>query len=73
MAGGLDLPLRHGALVSDVEPDGPGDNAGLKRRDIIVALNGSAIGSARELNNAVYEAKAGDKIVFLTFAAERRI
>ncbi len=63
MAGGLDLPLQHGALVSDVEPDGPGDNAGLKRRDIVVSLNGSAVGSARELNNAVYEAKAGDKIV----------
>jgi serine protease Do len=62
MAKGLDLPVQHGAMVSDVEPDGPADAAGIKRRDVIVSLNATAIESARQLSSAVYQAKAGHKV-----------
>jgi C-terminal processing protease CtpA/Prc len=43
MAKGLALPLEHGLVVADVEPDGPADHAGLKRKDVIQSLNGRAI------------------------------
>lgn len=62
MAKGLELPVQRGVLVSDVDPDGPADNAGLRRRDVIVSFNRTAIGSSRQLRNAIFQARAGDKI-----------
>jgi serine protease Do len=38
MAKGLSLARDRGIILSDVDPDGPGDQAGLKRGDIIVSL-----------------------------------
>ncbi|MGH9613168.1 MAG: S1C family serine protease, partial [Bryobacteraceae bacterium] len=38
LATGLKLPQDWGVLVSDVEPDGPADNAGVKIGDIILTL-----------------------------------
>jgi len=39
----------NGALVSDVSPDGPGAKAGLKRGDIITAVDGKPIPDGRRL------------------------
>ena len=39
----------NGALVSDVSPDGPGAKAGLKRGDIITAVDGQPIQDGRRL------------------------
>jgi serine protease Do len=73
LATGLDLPTRQGALVADVDPDGPGENAGLQRRDIILSANGAAIESARQLNNTVYQSKAGDKIALSVRRGARKL
>jgi len=62
LAAGLDLPLRRGVVVADVEPNGPADNAGVRRRDVIVSLDGAAIGSARELNDAVCRLKEDARV-----------
>ncbi len=62
MARGLSLARNHGVIVSDVVPDGPADRAGLKRRDIILTLDGQKIDSVAELENHVYRRAAGDKL-----------
>jgi serine protease Do len=62
MAKGLALARDHGVIVSDVVPDGPADRAGLKRRDIILTLDGQKVSSAGQLENHIYRRPAGDKL-----------
>jgi serine protease Do len=62
MAKGLSLARDHGVVVSDVVPDGPADRAGLKRRDIILTLNGQKVGSAGQLRSHIYRRAAGDEL-----------
>src|SRR6185312_9771324 len=55
LAIGLKLPQDWGVLVSDVEPDGPADNAGVKIGDIILTLDGKAMDNAREFEVTIYQ------------------
>jgi serine protease Do len=43
IAGTLGLPKDRGELVNRVEPGGPGEKAGLKQGDVIVAVNGQEV------------------------------
>jgi serine protease Do len=54
-----------GALVSALMPDGPAERAGLKVGDVIVSVDGAAIGTSRELLNAVARLKAGQASPFV--------
>jgi len=45
LAAGLGLPRNSGLVVSDVLPGGPGDTAGMKVQDIILALNDKPVDS----------------------------
>ncbi len=65
LAKGLKLPRDHGAIVSDVTPDGPADRAGLKRGDIVLAIGEQKIESAGQLESAIYRRPAGDTVVLL--------
>ena len=56
---GLEKP--EGALVSQVEPGGPADKAGLKPGDVILAYNGKALGGSNELPGLVANTKPGSK------------
>jgi serine protease Do len=62
MAKGLSLARDHGVIVSDVVPDGPADRAGLKRRDIVLSLDGQKLVSAGELRAHIYRRSTGDKL-----------
>jgi serine protease Do len=54
---GLDRP--HGALVSSVESDGPGDKAGLKSGDVILEVNGAPIEHSWTLPTVISRIKPG--------------
>jgi serine protease Do len=54
---GLDRP--RGALVSQVEPGGPADKAGLKSGDVIVGFNGKPIDQSNQLPPLVAQIKPG--------------
>jgi len=45
LAAGLALPQDWGVIISDVVPDGPAQKAGLKAKDIVVAVDDRAIDS----------------------------
>ena len=45
----FDLPDRRGALVSQVNPDSPADEAGFERGDVIVTFDGTPVEEMREL------------------------
>jgi serine protease Do len=58
----LDVKGAHGAEVSTVNKGGPGDKAGLKAGDIIVAIDGKPINSADELTMAVIGHQPGQTV-----------
>jgi serine protease Do len=61
LAEALELPQDTGALVSDVDPDGPGAAGGLRIGDIVVALDGKAIENGRQLDVNLYRRAADAK------------
>ncbi len=54
LAAGLGLPREAGVIVSDVEPGGPADKAGLRIGDILEALDGRRIDILPDLTSALY-------------------
>jgi serine protease Do len=51
-----------GALVSEVEPDGPAHEAGFREGDVIVKFNGQKIADSRQLRLDVAATKPGSKV-----------
>lgn len=56
----VDLNSLHGILITDVDKDGPGDKAGLKRGDIITRINQQDILSTNDILNLVAAGQPGD-------------
>ncbi|HXQ45710.1 MAG TPA: Do family serine endopeptidase [Caulobacteraceae bacterium] len=57
---GMDRP--EGALVTDVWPGGPGDQAGIKTGDLILAVDGHAIDDDSALNYRIATHDLGDEV-----------
>jgi serine protease Do len=53
LAKSLDIKNTEGALVSSVEPDSPAAKGGVKRGDLVIALNGKQVTDSRSLRNMV--------------------
>ena len=58
----FDLKDANGAVVSQVQPDSPGANAGLKVGDVIVGLDGKNVTGAGELQAEVSAKRPGTKV-----------
>ncbi len=56
------LPAREGAFVESVTKDGPGDKAGLKEGDTIVAVGGVPVKETRQLIDRVSMTPPGQKL-----------
>jgi putative serine protease PepD len=53
---------RDGALVLNVEPSGPAAGAGIREQDVVIAVEGTPVGSSEELVVAVDKHHPGDTI-----------
>ncbi|HEY3888136.1 MAG TPA: Do family serine endopeptidase [Caulobacteraceae bacterium] len=62
IADSLGLPSDKGALVAEVVPGGPSDQAGLKSGDLVQSVDGNRIGSANDLTRQVGLVRPGDTI-----------
>ena len=51
------LPLVHGALIVNVEPYSPAENAGLRRGDIIEEMNGNEIENPSQISSYIRKKK----------------
>ena len=58
----LKLKQTTGALVANVAPKGPADQAGLKAGDIIVRFNGSNVSDSRQLARAVAATSSDSRV-----------
>ena len=67
---GLERPM--GALVSQVEPGGPAEKAGLKAGDVILSYNGKALAGSNELPALVAQTKPGSRATMEVLRAGKR-
>jgi serine protease Do len=61
LARGLGLSRQRGVIVADVNPGGPADDSGMKRKDIVLDFDGRPINTTLQLANEVYRRKSGEK------------
>jgi serine protease Do len=62
LAEAMGLEGTHGAMVSQIEPGGAAARAGIKERDVIVAVNGTPVTHAEELPRRVARNQPGSVI-----------
>jgi Do/DeqQ family serine protease len=62
LASAMDLKSTRGVLVADVQRGSPAERAGIRRGDIIVAVNGNAVESSNELRNRVSSMQPGTEV-----------
>jgi serine protease Do len=65
LAQGLNLSQQEGVVVSDVQPGGPADNAGLQVQDILESLDGRLVGSV-PLAKMIIETRPADAVLEAT-------
>lgn len=57
-----DLPVQNGALLSEVQPNGPASQAGLQNGDIITGIDGQKLDGATSLRQILLQHKPGDTL-----------
>jgi serine protease Do len=62
LAASLGLPQVKGALVSSVSEDSPAERAGIKRGDVILALDGQPVSDSNSLRNQISRLKPGTTV-----------
>jgi serine protease Do len=58
----LKLANPNGAVITDLDRDGPACKAGLKENDVIVGLNGSKVESPEQLGNMIHATQPGKTV-----------
>ena len=64
LASGHGLAQDWGAMISDVAPDSPADQAGLKPQDIVVSVDGEPLDGLPRLAFMLFTRSAGDRMTF---------
>ena len=62
IAKSLGLKTATGALVSSVKEDGPADDAGLERGDVVTAIDGRLVEGSNDLRNRIAATKPGTRV-----------
>jgi serine protease Do len=58
----MKLPIGRGVLIADVQNGSPASKAGLRRGDVVVKVDGQAVGSSGEFRNAIASAGANRSV-----------
>jgi len=60
-------PLREHLVVAGLVPGGPGDKAGLKAGDVILAIDGQEVSDRRKMYEHLWSRRAGESVAFRVF------
>ncbi len=71
LAVAMGLDGTHGAMVSQIEPGGAAARAGIRERDVIVAVNGTPVSHAEELPRRVARNQPGS-VIDVTFVRDKQ-
>jgi serine protease Do len=71
IAASLSLPAVRGALVSEVQPGSPAERAGIRRGDVITAVNGSPVADYNAFRNVIARTQPGTEVT-LTVSRDGR-
>jgi len=72
IAESLGLPDDRGAIITEVEPNSPGAKGGLRRGDVILAVNGNAVTGDKDVRREFVGAVVGQRIEFTIVREGRR-
>jgi serine protease Do len=59
IAEGFGLPNAHGAIITNITPNGPAAKAGMKNGDLVVGYDGKAVADSRALSRMVADTPIG--------------
>jgi serine protease Do len=71
IASSLGLQQARGALISEVEPNGPAATAGIRRGDVVIAVNGQPVANSNAFRNRVASTQPGTPVT-LTIVRDGR-
>lgn len=60
-------PLRNHLVIAGLVPGGPGDQAGLKAGDVILAIDGQEVSDRRKMYEQLWSRRAGESVAFRIF------
>ncbi len=72
LARAFGLRVASGVLVADVKPGAPAERAGVKRGDIILAVDGTAVQRTSQLRNLIADKGSRSKAVLTVWRDKRR-
>jgi 2-alkenal reductase len=58
------LPVEYGALISEVEPGSPADDAGLSQNDIVVSVNGTEVSEEQPFSRLMGQVQPNEQVTF---------
>ena len=64
LAAGLNLQIKQGLLIREIDHDSPADKANLELGDLILSVNGQKVSTTRQANRIIYGARIGDTLSF---------
>ena len=73
MAAALKLAQSWGVIVSDTNPDGPADKAGLRVGDLIAAIDGRTVDNMRQFGISLYRHAPGSTVTLEVLRGARRL
>lgn len=72
LAKSMDVKTTEGALVNDVVEDSPAEEAGIKKENIIVEVDGKKIADADELRETIKAIKPGTKVTVVVMRKDEK-
>lgn len=67
LARAFNTDQQKGAVISGIVPGSPADKAGLKKGDIVTAINGQSVDDSTKLSNSIALLRVGEKVILHIF------